>query len=279
MKISNDAVVKRESIGEIIYDGRSKIKMNEIRATLLNKTFEIMPFIKNPVSFQILPNGNLLCGTYGSVMQLDENLKKINDIQAAGLCLSALNDRNQIYVSSHSKHCIILFDLDLNQLNQFGSYGTENNQLNYPLGLCCKDEKLYICDYNNKRVQILTLDFEYINTLNLNGNPRRIQISNTAIGISCNQGTYFYDLKTETLKNQFDSCTYNINYIDSIFYTSNYLEKKFYFFDTNGNFIEEISINENICRHMANWPSGNIFRFKNNIYISDYDSGKLLRFI
>jgi hypothetical protein len=91
-----------------------------------------------------------------------------------------------------------------------------------------------------KRIQVLTLDFEFISTINSNGKPRRIQISSTRIAVSCNQATYFYDLHTETLKSQFDDGTYNINYIDSIIYASNYSEKKFYLFDSDGKLKEEI---------------------------------------
>ncbi len=87
--------------------------------------FETIPFIKNPVSFQILPNGNLLCGSYGSIMILKEKFQKIKSIESTGLSLSALNHRNEIYVSAHSKHSIVWLKLELNQLNQFGSFGTK----------------------------------------------------------------------------------------------------------------------------------------------------------
>ena len=69
------------------------------------------------------------------------------------------NQRNEINVSDQSNNCIILFDLNLNQLKQFGSEGEENNQLNAPLGLCCHGDYLYVCDCDNNRIQILTLDF------------------------------------------------------------------------------------------------------------------------
>ena len=58
------------------------------------------------------------------------------------------------YVSVEIKHCIILFDLNLNQLKQFGSNGVGNNQLKYPRGLCCHGDYVYICDWDNKRIQI-----------------------------------------------------------------------------------------------------------------------------
>ena len=73
-------------------------------------------------------------------------------------------------------HSMWPFDLNLNQLKQFGSQGSGNNQLNYPFGFCCHGDYVYICDYNNKRIQILTLDFDYVNTIQLDGLcPIRVQ--------------------------------------------------------------------------------------------------------
>ena len=59
-------------------------------------------------------------------------------------------------------------------------------------GLCCNGDYFYICDGGNKRIQILTLDFEYVNTSQLDGDyPYTIQISNTTIGVSCHHATFF----------------------------------------------------------------------------------------
>ena len=132
------------------------------------------------------------------------------------------------YMSVGVKNCIIWFDLNLNQLKQFGLFGTGNNQLYWPLGLCCHGDYLYICDERNDRIQILTLDFEYSNTIKLDDlNLYRVQTSETTIGVSCTGGiTLFYDLETRALKFQHDDYgTCNINYINSIFYGANLVEE------------------------------------------------------
>ena len=104
-------------------------------------------------------------------------------------------------MSDYHSDRINLFDLNLNQLKQFGSQGAGNNQLQYPRGLCSHGDYLYICDYDNNRIQILNLDFEYVNTIHLDGHrPYRVQISNTTIGVTCREGTFFYDLITKELK-------------------------------------------------------------------------------
>ena len=66
------------------------------------------------VSLIELENGNLVYGAFGKVFLLNENFQEIKSVSTGGLSFCALNSRNEIYVSV--KHCIILFDLNLNQL-------------------------------------------------------------------------------------------------------------------------------------------------------------------
>ena len=164
-------------------------------------------------------------------------------------------------------------------MNQFGSHGVGNNQLNGPFGLCCHGDYLYICDYGNNRIQILNLDFGYVNTIRLDGNkPIRVQISNTTIGVSCQQATLFYDLVSKALKYKHNFAeTWNINYIDSTFYALNVQQKKMYFFDSNGNFLEEKAFHEQLIMS-SYWPSGSMCEYKDQLYMIDY-LGKLYKFV
>ena len=102
-----------------------------MKKTLLNWKFELIEVAGRPTSLISLPNGNLVCGTNDSVKLLDENFKEIKSVSTGGSSYCALNRRNEIYVSVWSQHYIISFDLNLNKLNKFGSYGVCNNQLSY----------------------------------------------------------------------------------------------------------------------------------------------------
>ena len=185
------------------------------------------------------------------------------------------------YVSDSSENCIMLFDLDLNQLKQYGSRGAGNNRFSFPYGLCCHGDYLYICDRDNKRIQIFSLDFEYVNTIHMDGglNPYTVQISNTTIGVSCKLATLFYDITSRELKFKHNATgTYNINYIDSTFCALNILLKKMYFFDSDGNYLEEKAFHEKlILSHCI--TSGSMCRYKNQLYMIDHSSGKILKFL
>ena len=276
MKLSTDQVDEK-LIGQVMFEGLSYIKMKE---TLLNGKFKLIEIIGHPTSLISLQNGNFVCGTGGSVKLLDENFKEIKSVSTGGYSFCALNHRNEIYVSVYGKHCIFLYDLNFNELKQFGSEGDRNHQLKYPFGLCCHGHYLYICDIYNERIQILSLDFDYVSTIQLDGNPRRVQTSETIIGVSCDQATFFYDLKTRALKFQYnDYGTLNINYIDSVFYGSHFQQKKFYFFNSDGNFIEEMAMNDNLSKHITHWLGGSLCRDKDNLYLVDYMKSKILKFI
>ena len=150
--------------------------------------------------------------------------------------------------------------------------------MNFPHDLCCKDDYLYICDRNNRRIQILTLDFEYSNTIQIDGHPFRIQISNTTIGLSCEKATLFYDLVSKALKYKHNIAeTFSINYIDSTFCALNCRKNKLYFFDSDGNFLEEMAFPKKLILTKC-WTSGSMCRYKDQLYVTDY-SGKLLKFL
>ena len=181
---------------------------------------------------------------------------------------------------ANNKHCIILFDLNLNQLQKFGSLGHKNNQFTCPLGLCCHGDYLYICDCNNHRIQILTLNFEYSSTIQLDGlYPYSVQISNTTIGVCCEHATLFYDLQTRALKYKHNFAqTYIINYIDSIFCTLNVKQKKIYFFNSDGNVFEEKAFHEKLILSNS-WSSGSMCTFKDQLYMTDHSSGTIFKFV
>ena len=274
---SNDQV-DRKLIGEILFEGISAFKMKRILMDARIETIQLPT--KYGFSLIALPNGNLVYGSYGEVFLLNENFQEIKSVSSNGDSFCALNSRNEICVTVLHGHCIRLFDLNLNPLKHFGSEGAENNQLDLPSGLCCHGDYVYICDHGNKRIQILTLDFEYSSTIQLDDYPRRVQTSETTIGVSCNHGaTFFFDLKTRVLKFKHDNYgTCNINYINSIFYGSNFKQKKFYLFDSDGNFIEEMATNERLSQHITYWEDVSMCRYKGQLYMIAFESGKLLKF-
>ena len=280
MKLSKDQVDKK-IIGDIVFGGLSAYKMKRVLMNGKTETIQlaISKIINGGVSLIALPNGNLFYGARWKLLLLNEIFQEIKRVSTDGDGYCALNHRNELYVSDQAKHCITLFDLNLNQLKQFGSFGTEKNQFINPYGLCCHGDFLYICEYNNMRIKILTLDFDYVNTIQLDGNqPFKVQISNTTIGVSCEQVTLFYDLVSKKLKYKHNIAgTFTINYIDSIFCALNVQQKKIYLFDSDGNFLEEKAFHDKLILS-STWYSGSMCRYKDQLYMAD-KSGQLIKFL
>ena len=89
----------------------------------------------------------------------------------------------------------------------------------------------------------------------------------------------FYDFVSKDLKFKYNIAgTNNINYFYSTFYALNVKQEKIYFFDSDGNFLEEKAFHEQLILS-SNWVSGSMCRYKDQLYMTDYNSGKVFKFL
>jgi hypothetical protein len=152
------------------------------------------------------------------------NIKRADKINNNYISLKGITfnkDNKCLYVTDRLKLCIYMLDSNLNFIKSFGTHGKGNNHFNQPLGLCCKGDMLYICDYGNKRVQILSCNLEHIDSMQLDYWPESIKISDSTICISGHQEINFYDLETRTLKEHFSNVYGRLSRKDSRFYVRN----------------------------------------------------------
>ena len=68
---------------------------------------------------------------------------------------------NTVFVSH--RHCILVYQLDGKFVFRIGSYGSGEFQFNFPCGLSTDESNndIYICDYINHRIQILSENLQY----------------------------------------------------------------------------------------------------------------------
>jgi hypothetical protein len=161
----------------------------------------------------------------------------------------ALNKRGEIYITDYYNHCIFMLTPELAKKKIFGSKGVENNELSMPNGISCNNDYVYVCDTNNSRIQILSLDLQFFKTFKLNYCPDLIKVSSSMICISTYEKFYFYNLNEELVneypkKDEKVTVTISsINEIDSYFYAITYgTHKIVFFYDKEGKLIEEIDI-------------------------------------
>ena len=234
----------------------------------------------SPLEINRLSNECFISSNYGSVTLFDKSFRQLKkaDISASGC---AIHNQTDIYVTDYASGCIYLLDNELNLQKTFGSKGDRMDQLYYPTTICCQNKYLFVSDKVNERIQILTLDLQYHDTVQLNFHPESIAVSSATIGIQeyCKH-IFFYDIKTKKMKKEYPSISGRISLIDSHFYVLTYNPpKKLFIFDQEGELIDEASV-ESISEHIRNETGrdGSMFLMNDYLFISSFSGRKLLKY-
>jgi hypothetical protein len=214
----------------------------------------------------------------------DENLniiktiEKINgeDISPFGI---AMNDNYQLYISNFNQHKIFKTDLNFNKIKSFGSVGNNNNQFRNPYDICYKNSHLYVCDYGNKRIQILTENLEFEKSFSVNYAPWVVKASNSLLCVESGNpvGIYFYSLHDLSLQQKYDHGFCRITEIDSCFYECSTKSKTVFCYDENGCLIEEIKFNVN-DRFACHNYDGAFLNFGGNLLMTWFGAKNFIRF-
>ncbi len=257
----SDEKLSEKMIGET-YNGKNIDKIK-------NANFEIIKIPEFVSDICILTNNRLLTTNNDSIIMFDDKFNIVKTLEKPGCNGIASNNlKNFIYVTNEVSHCVYMMDLDLNVLKTFGSEGSDNTSLNKPYGVCFKDDRLYVCDYFNFRIQILNSDLEYVDTLKLSCAPFRIKISGSSIGITGHDDSIlFYDLNTHELKKQHFNFSGRISEIDSLFYLIT-PSKMLCCFAMDGNLIKEENI-DRFSNHLLNRWEGIIFYFNKTLIMTN----------
>ena len=94
-----------------------------------------------------------------------------------GICIS----QNTVFVTQVYDNCINMYELEGKLIKSVGSEGNGEAQFNKPLGLDVSDRtnNIYVCDYTNHRIQILTEELKYHSMLgtDLLGHPCDVKVT------------------------------------------------------------------------------------------------------
>ena len=82
-----------------------------------------------------------------------------------GICVS----QNKVFVTQINSHSINMYELKGKLIKSVGSEGNGEAQFKYPHGLDVSDKtnNIYVCDFNNNRIQILTEELKYHSMLGI----------------------------------------------------------------------------------------------------------------
>lgn len=236
-----------------------------------------LPF--RPRSICVLPNDTLICCDYTpNIRQYDKDLNLINTITTVAnqVSYATSNNKDRIYMSDTNNHQIVMTDLNFNKLGVVGTEGDGINQLNYPWGLSFSNDYLYVCDCNNRKIQKLTDQLQFVQAYKLDYEPWHIKVNkNVACVTPYKQSfTYFHEINNFTLLHKYNHCGV-IGNIGGVFYQYFLKNKKLYCYDDNGKIIDETEIDKfnNLINH---YFDSCLEVFNNKIVCAAFKSKKLI---
>ena len=245
--------------------------------------YEIMFLNEQPIdtcqltdAFICTNSDSLTMFSYSSIS--NENvLGPLRKIQIHGAYGCAVNEKeNEIYISDKVSNYVYKMDANLKQIGKYGSTGNGQYELNSPHGISFNYGFLFICDYKNKRVQILDSNLQFSHSLPLDFSPISIALSNNGIlGICGDNETCFFDVESLTLIRVFPDYSGRINFIKPNFYVVS--NERTYIFDNVGNIVDEIEMNR-FRKFLNEKMDGHIFFHEDNFFISSASTYRFLRF-
>ena len=176
--------MSKNLIGHLNVKRNNELRFNEIKSIFDTSESQVVDMVTNPNDICVLQTGNLLMAntTQKNLTLFDKNLnlmRTIDKFQDVAFSPSRIvcDDVDRIYIIDHSIYQVIMLDLNLNKIKCVGSKGQQADQFDLPNGIAYLSKKIYVCDTNNKRLQLLTSDLEFIGTLPLEYQPWLIKIS------------------------------------------------------------------------------------------------------
>ncbi len=274
-------------------------------------------YLYRPSDVAVLPDGNIIVldsynqATTGSgiaVFSKDGKfIKKINSFGKDGSYAFnapsgvSLDKDGNIYITDTVNNRILIFDDNLNFLEQFG-----NDYLSSPTGIAVGNKNIYVGDFGNRRIDIFSKDtYKLVNTITQFTVKRNVgfwypyyktfTFKPSPLSLSVDDNNlYFVDAKEDvivsfgkngkekqtierfgTAKGQFVK-PYGISVFNNIIYTTDQKLGRVLAFDANGNY--KFGIYSTIYEpYSVDQPMGISEDKDGNIYICDEATGRILK--
>jgi hypothetical protein len=147
--------------------------------------FEVIDFDHKICDMTCLSNNQIVISAVDFLYLYDQNFKLIKSLNFKVAYITS-NMVDKIYAIQCSANKITLLDLELDEIKSYGSVGSDINQFKNPYGTCFHNNFVYICDSDNKRIQKLSDNLEYINSFQIDFIPWLIQVANNIACIRSN---------------------------------------------------------------------------------------------
>ena len=272
-------------IGSILFKNESIVDLKEFlsdgKPEMIELNHDVWDLTALDINRVVCSSINSSCLTvYDGTLNLLRKVEIINgeSFSPRGL---ACNDCH-VFIADQKNHRVIMTDFDFNKIESIGSRGNAYNQFNTIMGICYNNKHLYVCDNLNKRIQIYSKDLEFVKTLKVEYNPWLVKTSNLLLVVQPGniKPIFIYEISSLNLKLKIDNIAEycRLSVINSNIYRFNSRTKSVLFYDENGNFKEEMTINNIDSEVFSSCLDGTFIDFNGCLLITSYSAQKLIKF-
>lgn len=286
--------IDEKFIGQIIFHNfqlSGFLNEKDLIKKIKTSDYEIIETNDRPYDLCTLPNDTLVTANRadGNLTILDSNtfklinkIDKIDDSNFIPRGLTVNSRQKCIYILDELHSQIIMTDFNFKKLDSYGNYGSNKNQFDDPSSFCFFNDYLYVSDRNNERIQILTPDLEYFNSIQLNYKPYMVKVTNKRICVTCvettsERGVYFYDSDSLKLKHKYEESVGKLSEINASFYLLCCNSKVLHCFNTDGILIKQVNV-DRLGEYLIDLYDGYMICLNQNLIITSYRMKKLLKF-
>ena len=265
----------------------------KIHPTQLGKPVRVLEGLYCPYKLTFNSKQQLVVGEWDGkkvvVFAKDGNrIQTIECERMRGAAGVAVDDDDSIYVTDGSSESVFKFSKEGKLVKVVGQKGAQPGEFSTPISVKIINDKLYICDHHNNRVQILNRDMQYVNSFGRCGsgdgefrgpndlaqdragnlyvcdsNNNRVQVLNCS-------GQFLFAISEKGASKQL-SCPHGICVDDQFVYISERWNKCVSVFKTSGEFV--------ISFGQFGDPAGIAINDDGFVYASDYEfEGKVYIF-
>ena len=265
------------------------LNQDHIREMLKTLTIEEIKINTDPNDMVLLPNRTLALANstqkhitvFNSNLDLIKTIKQIGNNNFHPLRIATGADDN-IYITEYSRCEVIMTDINFKMIKHVGCKGSKDEEFNYPNGIAFFCNNVYVCDSENKRIQILSSNLDFISKIELDYQPWIIKISPNKVAcisqFNAPAAVYFYNFDNfEIIHKYTDHGFGRVSEIGSYFLESCNKNSSIYFYDKNGGLLERISI-ERFSSFFESTADGILVYFNQQLLFSSATQKKILRF-
>ena len=276
-----------ELIGEILFKNLHSISSVEMIDLMKSSRHEIVDVEETrPWELFVLSNDLIASINYDDycVTLYDQDFKLVKNIKSIGGQKFnpfgiASNENDQLFIADLEEHRIYKTDLDFNQIENIGKSGNGDYEFEYPRVISYRNGNLYVCDGLNRKIKVYSNSLTFLKALEVPYHPWILKTNETTLCVMANPvgGIYFYNLHDLKFKHKFNNGICKISEINSNFIEFNAAFKKVYFYDDNGNPIDEIEL-KGVEAYTKDHYDGSLVFINGHLFMTFHDTKKIIKF-